>query len=84
MNILSAFGGGLWIIIVILGGGAALAWLAAYRASKSGSKQWNDRLGKYELSDKNLPIWKCKGPFWFAVMLTLATIGSYIWMKMEA
>lgn len=66
MNLLSAFGGGLWIIPVGLGLAAIYSATRAYRSMKSGSTTGGS-VG-----------WFNTGGGWFAVILAAAAVGSFL------
>lgn len=68
MNLLSAFGGGLWIIPVVLGIAAIYSAMRAINSMKSGSTSG----AKVK--------WFDTGGGWFSVILAAACIGSIIWM----
>lgn len=80
MTLLSAFGGGLWIIPVGLFLAGQYSLYKAIKASKSGSKYYNNTTGKWDYRDENVPLHSVGGTFWFAVALTVAAIGSFFWM----
>lgn len=72
-------GGGLWIILVLLAGGAAIFWYKAYVASRSGSKVQDGKTGKWVESEQNVPILKT-GYGKFAAALTLALVVAFFMM----
>lgn len=82
MTLLSAFGGGLWIIPLLLTFGAAWFLIVAIRKHNSGSHYQDQHTGKYVSTPGNVPLSKI-GQFWFAVILTGAAIGAAIWMYLE-
>lgn len=83
MNLLF-LGGGLWIILLLTGGGSLWFLYLSYKASKSGSERLPNSAGKPAFqSDKNLPIWKTGGKFYFAVALAIATIVFYFIMRSD-
>lgn len=68
-------GGGLWIIPLLSFLGGSVFLYQSYRASKSGSEQQNSSVkGRGWQSDKNIPIHKTGGKFYFAVALYVATV----------
>lgn len=72
MNLLSAFGGGLWIIPVGLFLAAIYSASRAIRSMKSGSTIQN-RDGSTTQSDKNVG-WFQTGGGWFAIGFGLAAV----------
>lgn len=78
MNLLSAFGGGLWIIPVGLFLAAAWSAYRGYRSSKSGST-YQDKSGRQIESSDNVPFYKTGGGV-FSIILTLALIVVIILM----
>jgi len=81
MNLLF-LGGGLWIILVLTGGGGLWFLYQSYKASKSGTERLPNSSGKRPFqSDQNLPIWKTGGKFYFAVALLVATVVIFFIMK---
>lgn len=82
MNLLSAFGGGLWIIILLIASGAAYFFVRAYKASQSGSSVYNPQLKRTLYSDKNVPIYKT-GYFILGCIAVVALIGAIAIMISE-
>lgn len=85
MNLLSAFGGGLFIIPVGLFLGCVWSFYRAYKQWKSGSAGYvtkPDGTTKWEESKEKVPFFSI-GATWFGIILLAATIGSIIWMKLE-
>lgn len=80
----SIWQGGLWIIPTLTFIGGCIFFYFGYRASKSGSEQYQKVNGVERLvsSDKNVPIHKT-GQFVFAVILWLATVGIIVWQNFE-
>lgn len=78
MNLLSVFGGGLWIIPIGLFLGAAYSAYRGYRSSKSGSTYQNPD-GTTSSSNINVPFYKTGGGV-FSIILTLALIAVIILM----
>lgn len=77
ITLLSALGGGLFLIPLLTLAGAVVFGYQAYKASKSGSTI-TDQFGTKE-SDENVPLWNI-GQFWFSVALVVATIVITIMM----
>lgn len=77
MTLLSVFGGGLWIIILIGVIGTSIAAYFGLRSSRSGSQQQTP--GGQVYSDKNIPFYKTGGGV-FAIILFIATIVAVIVM----
>ena len=69
-----------YIIPVILIAAAGYFGIVAYKKSKSPSEQQTP--GGYKTYKEPVKFWKI-GQFWFAVILLLASFGSYKWMKSE-
>lgn len=82
MTLLSAFGGGLWIIPLLLLFGAMWFLVIAIRKANSGSHYQDGRTGKYVDTKGNVPVSRI-GQFWFAIVLAATAIGSTIWMYLE-
>jgi hypothetical protein len=78
MNLLSSFGGGLWIIPVGLFLAAAYSAYRGYLSSKSNSVQQLPG-GGYKENTGNVPFYKTGGGV-FCIGFTLALIGVIIWM----
>lgn len=81
MYLLSALGGGLWIIPLITGLGALYSAYRGYKASKSGSFTI-DQYGNRKDSDVNVSYFKTGGGV-FSIILAVATIVFIIWMNSE-
>lgn len=85
MKLLSALGGGLWIIPLGLFLASVYSFYRAYQQWKSGSVWWerNDfgPTVKRESKDR-VPFFKI-GATIFGLMLLVAAIGSFIWMHLE-
>jgi len=80
MNLLSAFGGGLFIIPLLFLTGIVVFTISGIRSSKSGSKQQTQKGTIY--SDKNIPFyktWQAK----FVLGLLIALVIIIIWMYNE-
>jgi CRISPR/Cas system-associated protein Cas5 (RAMP superfamily) len=80
MNLLSTFGGGLWLIPTITAIGAIVFGVFTYMSSKSGSTQQTKK--GIEYSDKNVPFYQ-NGYFYFSLICLLATIVIIIWINSE-
>lgn len=81
MHLLSAFGGGLFVIPLLFLLGIIVFTISGIRSSKSGSKQ-QVQGGKTIYSDKNIPwvkTWQAK----FVGILVLALIAVIVWMINE-
>lgn len=81
MNLLSAFGGGLWIIPLLFLIGIVIWIISGLRSAKSGSAQQDLQHGT-QYSDIKVPFvksWQLK----FAIFLALVLIGVIIWMYSE-
>jgi len=78
MTLLSAFGGGLWIIPTITFLGSLWSFYRGYRSSKSNSSLTNIRVD----NTGNVPIYQTSG-FVFGCILLAATIGIVLWMNSE-
>jgi hypothetical protein len=85
MTLLSALGGGLWIIPVGLFLASLWSFYRGYKQWKSGSKWWGkDERGvaKQFESDERVPYFSV-GATIFGIILLVCAIGSYIWMQSE-
>lgn len=80
MNLLSAFGGGLWLIPLGLLIGAVWSAYRGIKYSSSGSQQQTG--GGQTYSDKNVPFHKT-GAGLFSIILFVLFIGAVIWMISE-
>lgn len=80
MNILSAFGGGLWVIPLLTLISTAYFGYKGYKASRSGHTQ-QTRSGTVSGSE-NVPFNKT-GWHWGFWLSLLVTIGIVIWMYNE-
>ena len=81
MNLLSAFGGGLFIIPLGLFLGSLWSFYRGYRSSKSNSTT-QDGFRGVKNNTGNVPIWNTSG-FVFGCILLAATIGTMLWMNAE-
>lgn len=73
---------GLWVLPLLTGLGAIWFWYVTLKAQKSGSNII-DVSGK--ITDREggkMPLYQI-GQFWFAVGLTIATIGIVVWQNLE-
>ena len=85
MTLLSASGGGLWIIPLGLFLASVWSFYRGYTQWKSGSKWWGkDERGvaKQFTSDEKVAYFSV-GATIFGIGLLLAAIGSFIWMHLE-
>jgi hypothetical protein len=71
--LLSIFSGGLFLIDLLLLGGAAAFFRAAYKASKSGSVEGGSYSNPKITEKGNMPIYQIN-LFWFGVALVAAEI----------
>lgn len=85
MYLLSALGGGLWIIPLGL-------LLASIWSFYRGYKQWKSGSGGYQKDSRGVDVWvesDEKVNFWsigatvFGIILLAAAIGSFVWMQLE-
>jgi len=81
MQLLSALGGGLWIIPAGLLLASLWSFYRGYRSSKSNSTQ-DMGIGGIKDNTGNVPIWQTSG-FVFGCGFLIASIGSYLWMMSE-
>ena len=81
MNLLGVFGGGLWIIPLILILGSAWFFYVGYRAWKSGTAGWTwiGNTPKWVESDKRAPFFSV-GQVIFGLILFVAFIVTVILM----
>jgi hypothetical protein len=82
MYLLSALGGGLWIIPTILFLGSAYSFYRAYIQWKSGSAGYTGPNETWQESDERVNFFSI-GATIFGITLLLATIGSIIIMYSE-
>jgi uncharacterized membrane protein YhdT len=80
MNLLSTFGGGLFVVPLLFIIGIVVWMIAAIRSSKSGTKQQTPAGTVY--TDKKTPFTKT-WPFLFACILIVILIGVIYWMVQE-
>ena len=81
MQLLSALGGGLWIIPVGLFLASLWSFYRGYQSSKSNSTTDRGAMG-VEDNTGNVPIWKTSG-FLFGCILLACSICSFLWMQSE-
>lgn len=81
MYLLSALGGGLWIIPVGLLLASIWSFYRGYTQWQSGS-QWTDDNGVHHTSKEKVPFFSV-GATIFGIILLAAAIGSFIWMQLE-
>jgi hypothetical protein len=85
MYLLSALGGGLWIIPLVLLLGSLWSFYRGYTQWKSGSGGWVTQPNgtkKWVESDEKVNFWSI-GATVFGIILLLAAIGSFVWMQLE-
>lgn len=82
MNLLSALGGGLFIIPLGLFLASVWSFYRGYTQWKSGST-WTTEDGKQHTSKEKVSFFSV-GATIFGIIFLLAAIGSFIWMKLEA
>lgn len=85
MNLLSALGGGLWIIPVGLFIASGWSFYRGYKQWISGSKWWGkDEQGvAKQFESKERVGFFTVGAVWFGIILLAGAIGSFIWMQLE-
>lgn len=81
MTLLSAFGGGLWIIPLGLLLAAAWSFYRSYLSHNSNSTRSDRDKGIID-NTGNVPYTQI-GSFWFGVILVVAFIVAVIWMANE-
>lgn len=81
MQLLSALGGGLWVIPVGLLLASIWSFYRGYRSSKSNSTLQNGFIGVKD-NTGNVPIWETSG-FIFGCGFLIASLGSFFWMLAE-
>lgn len=79
MNLLSVFGGGLWIIPILILGGTIFFGVLGLKASQSGSRRQNTATGEWIETPGNIPFHKT-GYGKFAIALAIALIVVIILM----
>ena len=77
MTLLSAFGGGLFIIPIGLFLAAVYSFYRGYKQSKSGSL-YNPGDGSSVDSNINVPFWKCTGTVFGYIFLAAAAASAYL------
>lgn len=80
MTLLSAFGGGLWIIVLLEFAGLAIFGYKGYMASKSGSRRQDQHTGEWVDTPGNIPFYKTGYGVLFLILLfaTIATVWIMI------
>lgn len=78
MQILSAFGGGLWIIPIGLFLAACWSAYRGYRSSKSGSHYQDQATGKWVDTPGNIPFVKTGGGLFSIIFLAAAVISALL------
>lgn len=82
MYLLSALGGGLFIIPLLLLLAGLWSLYRGYKQWKSGSGGYVGNPPRWVESDEKVGLTTI-GAFWFAVILIASAIGSFIWMQLE-
>lgn len=85
MKLLSALGGGLWIIPLGFFLASVWSFYRAYQQWKSGSVWWEKNeygVPVKKESDKRVPFFSI-GAARYGLAFLAAAIGSFIWMHME-
>jgi len=85
MQLLSALGGGLWIIPVGLFLASLWSFYRGYTQWKSGSKWWGkDASGRPKQFESDERVsYLSVGATVFGIILLACAIGSFIWMQAE-
>ena len=85
MYLLSALGGGLWIIPLVL-------FLASLWSFYRGYKQWKSGSGGYQKDSRGVDVWVesdervpyfSVGATVFGIIFLVLAIGSFVWMQLE-